>query len=1098
MSTTAELFRRVDELFRAALRIEPDQRGAYLEEHCGGDASLLSQLRAMLDADGIEHGVLDAPALGRSFGVISGDAAYSVPDRIGRYRIIRVIGRGGMGVVYEAEQDQPSRRVALKVIRPAAVMSPGMLSRFRHEAQMLGRCKHPGIAQIYEAGTDVQGESSRPYFAMELVIGRPLLEYARFHHLDTRPRLELLAQVCDAVHHAHINGVIHRDLKPVNILVTEEASAPNAPQGRTTAQTKVLDFGIARCLDADACTATVNTTAGALLGTVAYMSPEQAAGDPATIDTRSDVYALGVIGYELISGRLPYDVHGKLIHEVVRVICENEPSRLSSVTRSHRGDLETIICKALEKDPARRYQSAGDFAADIRRFLREQPISARPPSQFYQLRKFARRNRALVTGVAIAFAALLIGTGVAVQQAVSATSAAAEARQQTYRASLVAAASALRYHEVDDARLQLDMAPAQLRGWEWSHLYSRLDDSLRTLSTGFVPMCMAISPDGRTVVSCNSGGAIRAWSVPGFTVLGTFQVTGSVQQRRIARLQFSPDGRTLRADAQEGSTQIDIESMTLVSRDELPIGPRSADGRFGVAYTRGSQSSVRLIEVATDREILRIRTPVDTDARCTFSPDGDRLLLCLPDATGASMYATGAGELLWRRPDIAGAIGTAFSRDGRVVGIGTNSGVAHVVDTRSGNDLTVLTGHTGSVTAIGFSKDATRVATASSDRSLGLWRAADGVRLSAMRGSSAPVVALTFSTPVDGVRETFVTLDADRFIKWWDAGATSDPFVLRAPATVYGVAFSPDGSRIAAACLGGDQPLRLWDIASLRELLAASDGSLSAIAMDPSGDRIAVGRSTTSPTSVIGADGREQTSIAGHWWRTNWVSFAGDQELWSLGNGGRLVASDLRTGEVIRRRLFAPQAAGEGCRAAVTPDRSLIAVASGNDIHLLKHTTWEEVGVLNVPRGNIYALAFSPDGRLLVSGGTDRTLRVWDVTTWRLIATMDGHTDEIFAAIFSPDGRRIVSGGRDRVIRIWSTETFEALTTLYGHTSLVYCLAFSADGQILASGGGDATVRLWDTKPYRSHFTPIIDGDAQAPAPARPLPSEQPIEIAPL
>lgn len=1090
MSTAAERFRRADELFNAALRLDPELRDSYIHEQCAGDPLLLSQLCAMLGADRIAHGVLDEPALGRSASMSSMEAALfaasAIPERIGHYRIIRVIGRGGMGVVYEAEQDQPSRRVALKVIRPAGITSASMLRRFRHEAQMLGRCKHPGIAQIYEAGTDGQGEGSQPYFAMELVNGRPLLEYAQSHSLDTKHRLELLALICDAVHHAHLNGVIHRDLKPVNILVTEESSDPDAPKDRIIAQPKVLDFGIARSLDADAHTATLHTTAGALLGTVAYMSPEQAAGDPAKIDPRSDVYALGIIGYELLSGRLPYNVHGKLVHEAVRVIRENEPSRLSSVTRAYRGDIDTIISKALEKEPDRRYQSAADFAADIRRFLREQPIAARPASQLYQLRKFARRNRALVTGVATAFIALLIGAGIAVQQAVSATAAAAEARRQAYRASLAAASSAVRYHEVEDAGHQLDMAPRELRGWEWSHLQSRLDDSLRALHMSFVPMCMAISPDGRMVASCDSGGGIHTWSVPGFAALGTFQLTGNVQSRRIAGLSFSPDGRTLRADAWQGSAWIDLETMTLLARDELAIAPRSNDGRFGVALTKGSQSSVRLIETATEREVLHIRLPADALPRIAFSPDGEQALLCVPDGTGVSMYQTGSGELVWRRPDLPHALDAAFSSDGMLVGIAGGSGAAYIVDADSGHDRIVLDGHAGAITAIGFSHDAAVIATASNDRTVGLWRTADGARLSLMHGCGTQVLDLVFPSAPPGERPSFVTLGADWRIRWWDAKAASDPFVLPASGTVYGVAFSPDGARIAAASLGGDRPLRIWDAASHRELLATSDGHLSTIAFNHDGTRLGVGRSTTAPTSIVDAQGNAIASIPGHWWRTNWVHFAGDSELWSLGNGGQFIAQDIRAGETLRARQFAQQDAGEGCRAAVAPDRSLIAVASGGTIHLLDHATWEEVATLSIPRGAIYALAFSPDSKLLVSGGSDRTLRIWDVARRRIIASMNGHTEEIYAAIFSPDGRRLVSGGRDRVIRVWSTDTFEPLTALYGHTSLVYCLAFSPDGQVLASGGGDAAVRLWDTRPYRSLLMSDVDTSAETTPPLPP------------
>jgi len=317
----------------------------------------------------------------------------------GRYVIVATIGRGGMGVVYRARQDKPGREVALKLIRPGW-MSAALLRRFEFEAELLGRLKHPGIAQVYEAGVD--DATGTPYFAMELVEGVPLTEYANQRGLNLRRRLDLFAKVCDAVQHAHARGVIHRDLKPGNILVADVGDPPEP-------QPKVLDFGVARATDADIAATTVETAVGALVGTVPYMSPEQVSGDPAELDTRSDVYALGVVLYELLAGRLPYRLERKLIHEAVRVIREDEPTRLSSIDRVFRGDVETIVGKSLEKEKERRYQTAAELGTDIRRYLRDEPIAARPPSAAYQLRKFARRNTALVGGVCATFAVLVLG-----------------------------------------------------------------------------------------------------------------------------------------------------------------------------------------------------------------------------------------------------------------------------------------------------------------------------------------------------------------------------------------------------------------------------------------------------------------------------------------------------------------------------------------------------------------------------------------------------------------------------------------------------------------------------------------------------------------
>jgi eukaryotic-like serine/threonine-protein kinase len=343
-------------------------------------------------------------------------ASPPLPANIGRYRVIRLLGEGGMGAVYEAEQDQPRRRVALKVIK-AAWASPTTLQRFALESQSLGRLQHIGIAQIYEAGSAETLHGVQPFFAMELIQGKPLVEYADEHHLSTRQRLALMIQVCEAAHHAHQRGIIHRDLKPGNILVDESG------------QPKILDFGLARATDSDA-QATRQTDVGQLLGTLAYMSPEQVLADPLAIDVRSDVYSLGVILYQLLANRFPYPLP-KEIYEVVRTIRETDPAPLSSVNNLYRGDIETIVVKALEKDKDRRYASAADLAGDIRRYLDDQPITAKPSSAVYQLQKFARRHKTIVASAAAILAALILGIVASTWEAVRARRAEAIAKQET-------------------------------------------------------------------------------------------------------------------------------------------------------------------------------------------------------------------------------------------------------------------------------------------------------------------------------------------------------------------------------------------------------------------------------------------------------------------------------------------------------------------------------------------------------------------------------------------------------------------------------------------------------------------------------------------
>jgi serine/threonine protein kinase/Flp pilus assembly protein TadD len=482
-------FQRVAALFEDVRALTADARARVLAQRCASAPDLRREVEELLSFHDDPSAGLDRPlaritgaptwssggGASASGGIPLEEAGAARPQRIGPYRVLRVLGEGGMGVVYLAEQDSPRRAVALKVIRPG-VASPAALRRFAQEAAILARLQHPGIAQIYEAGTAVVDSpegatgSARPFFAMELVHGASLLDYARSRALPTRERLELMIRVCDAVQHAHQKGVIHRDLKPGNILVTDAG------------QPKILDFGVARVTDADVQMTTLQTEVGQLVGTLPYMSPEQAGagrdtahpegtnredgappghGDPLAIDTRADVYALGVIAFELLAGRLPYALDRRSVPDAMRVIRDEEPTRLGAVDRSFRGDLETIVGKALEKDRSRRYQTVADLAADIRRTLDDEPIVARPPSAAYQLRKFAKRHRLLVGSAAAIVLALLVAVVVvslALARAVAAeqdaTARLEESRRQTEMAAAVNDFLEEMLASVDPARAQ--------------------------------------------------------------------------------------------------------------------------------------------------------------------------------------------------------------------------------------------------------------------------------------------------------------------------------------------------------------------------------------------------------------------------------------------------------------------------------------------------------------------------------------------------------------------------------------------------------------------------------------------------------------------
>ncbi len=396
------------QLFLEIRELSPEARERSLSELFVRHPTLARELAELLRADETSSGFLESPALAGELAwrdVVAGDSGQFMPERIGRYKLLGILGQGGMGVVYRAEQDTPRRTVALKVLR-SSLATPRRLRRFEHEAELLARLQHPGIAQVYEAGTAESDGRTRAFIAMELVRGEDLRAHVKRHAPGNGPRLALLIRMAEAVAHAHTKGVVHRDLKPENVLV-DESGAP-----------RIVDFGVARLIGSDSDLATLHTEEGRLVGTPWYMSPEQLSGDPDAADTRSDVYALGVIGFELWSGRLPYRLEEKPLVEVARVITDEQPARLRELAPSVPADLETVLAKCLEKEPARRYGSASDLAADLVRVQRSEPIAARPPSGVYLLRRFVRRNRGLATGIALAALALVLGaTGFAFQAA---------------------------------------------------------------------------------------------------------------------------------------------------------------------------------------------------------------------------------------------------------------------------------------------------------------------------------------------------------------------------------------------------------------------------------------------------------------------------------------------------------------------------------------------------------------------------------------------------------------------------------------------------------------------------------------------------------
>ena len=606
---------RLLELFAVASDLEGDARTAYLDDTCGVESPLRTQLDAMLGIDDDTRVALDEPAVGRLDAAAAAalasarvEAEAPPPDHVGPYTIVGVLGQGGMGTVYEAEQDNPRRRVALKVIRSDCVTAE-LLQRFERETLILGWLNHPGIAQIYEAGTASVGERTVPYMAMELVRGTPITEYARAKKLDASARLELLVRVGEAAHYAHQQGVVHRDIKPANVLVDGEG------------QPKILDFGVARSTDPDAHLATLQTSAGAVVGTLAYMSPEQVMGSSAQIDARADVYGLGALAYELLGGQRVFDLRDKPIHEAATIILRTEPTSLGQVVKGLRGDIETIVTKALEKEPDRRYATAADLVEDIRRHLRSEPIRARPPTTLYQLRKYARRNRAVVVGLTGIALALGVGLVVSLTQYFK-----AEARRVELDDALADSREAVK--EAESATVFLSDTLAKASPDE-----STGDLTVRTLLERAAPDVDAAFKDSPRVASRLHQTISRAFE--GLGVMAPYaHHAGRAHETHIAA--YGPhDPRTLRAQAVRG------EALTRIGKVEeaeslLASGLSAAKQHLGDAH--GVTTALRIASGKhwkTRGEFAKAREHLDAALAATETqPDGE-----LKEATRTSILA---------------------------------------------------------------------------------------------------------------------------------------------------------------------------------------------------------------------------------------------------------------------------------------------------------------------------------------------------------------------------------------------------------------------------------------------------------------------------
>jgi len=1083
-------------IFTAAVKLPPDQRAAYLDRACAGDAELRREVESLLRAHDASGDFLPTrpPATEASEPIAEGPGTV-----IGPYKLMEQIGEGGFGLVFVAEQQHPVRRkVALKIIKPG-MDSKQVLARFEAERQALAMMDHPNIAKVLDAGAT---DSGRPYFVMELVHGIPITEFCDANKLPPRQRLELFVAVCQAVQHAHQKGIIHRDLKPSNILVTMYDDRP-VP--------KVIDFGIAKAIEQRLTDRTVYTQFGTMVGTFEYMSPEQAEMNAFGVDTRSDVYSLGVLLYELLTGTTPLErqrLRQAAFDEIRRLIKEEEPPRpstrlstsaaLAKVAAARRtepgklsaqveGDLDWIVMKALEKDRTRRYETASSFAADVRRFLAEEPVEARPPSAWYRFRKFARRNKAALTTAALVAASLVAGLAASVWQAVRATD--AEWRAALDRdAALIAGKEATEKGEaarelaeklleaqekrdadqyvwdlravpllveagnITDAAGLLDRhvpkaGPLDRRGFEWYYWHRQLNAHAAAGRLPDVPgdgLAWAASEDGSRLAWVGKGGdgaEVRVWDVPTRRLLRQHPIpldsTGGVGLRLAAyRPLFSRDGKRLAV-------------------------------HVGLVGVNGPWPHGRVVlDVATGRELLRPTGDsrlgaglIQEEVIDALSPDGRRFAAV--SAGRVRVWDVDSGqEVCGPLPGRILAHG-AFSPDGsRLVTIQQPSqlrGRSVVVgwDVATGEELvrwevSELGGRGEDVTLSPDGRRAVAVRAAPGGWQLVVWDAEtgqeshalplpkldmlrgvpqhffspDGSRLATLRSTFAP----NSTVGIRPVHLTLCDLEAGTLLPPLE-GTTNARFPLRRP----GVTFTPDGKRLV---FPSGNVLRTWDAAT----------------------------------------GKPHQTLRGHALPVEALAFAVGGRLRSVESDGALREWDIDPpGPFVLPLAGFEQLFGGTEAFAVSPDGSRVATGTAADADRNgPRAVWVTdragrlIRQLDLPAGAatfpVHRLALDRAGRRVVAvlGGTvgsaakdqGHRLVVWDVVTGAVLLerSMDGFVPSVMA--LSPDGETVVLSGRTGrrgTLRVFAVDGGQERPEVLveGITSEVH---FSPDGRRLLVG----------------------------------------------